>query len=752
MMDDFQREINRKPEDLDELTSILNTIATIRGSTEEVEFKYRDVMECYRTLGMYGIEADKEEKATSDHLASRWDEILGSSKEVDNELVPIKAKFTETTVGQVKEFRAEIKNFKQDFLENGPGSNDLDMDKGLEALQKTKESLTKFNERREQLVRAEKLFNLPISSYSDLYDVEHQVKELEKIYELYSDVKNAIIGWATQLWVNLDVNMLSKGIEVFTTRLNKLPKELKQLAPFNVVSEKIVSFRDSIPLYADLKNEALRDRHWRKLMEITKRTFDLTPEAFTLEKIFNMNLSNHVDAVGELVNGAVKELSIENGMREIENTWRNTRFIVIRYSKGTEDRGTIIGAIDEIQTALDDNALNLQSMSASKYVTAFLPAVQKWEKLLSLIGEVLEVWMVVQRKWMYLESIFIGAGDIRQQLPEEAARFDRIDKAFKKIMSETAKQPSVMEACNVEGRLTTLQNLSAELEACQKSLSDYLETKRNAFPRFFFISDEELLSILGSHDPKNVQEHVIKMFDNVVKLNFGTGRNEKLVLGMSSTEGETLDFCTPRMAEGRVEDWMGLVETEMKRTNRLLHKEAIWKSSEMDRMEWFTLFQGMATLAASQVWWTWEVEDVFRKFKKGEKLAMKKLSKSLGGRLEQLVVAVRSDLSANMRKKVNTQIIIDVHARDIVDRFVRDSIMDDQEFEWESQLRFYWDRQSDQLLVRQCNGVFDYGYEYMGLNGRLVITTLTDRCYLTLTQAVSMKLGGAPAGPGKFSS
>jgi dynein heavy chain len=154
----------------------------------------------------------------------------------------------------------------------------------------------------------------------------------------------------------------------------------------------------------------------------------------------------------------------------------------------------------------------------------------------------------------------------------------------------------------------------------------------------------------------------------------------------------------------------------------------------------------MVTLAASQVWWTWEVEDVFRKFKQGDKLAMKRLSRQLVDALEQLVIAVRSDLSPNARKKLNSQIIIDVHARDIVDRFVRDSIMDDQEFEWESQLRFYWDRTSDQLLVKQCNGVFDYGYEYMGLNGRLVITPLTDRCYLTLTQALSLFMGGAPAG------
>lgn len=75
------------------------------------------------------------------------------------------------------------------------------------------------------------------------------------------------------------------------------------------------------------------------------------------------------------------------------------------------------------------------------------------------------------------------------------------------------------------------------------------------------------------------------------------------------------------------------------------------------------------------------------------------------------------------------------------------SIMEAREFEWESQLRFYWEQDPDTLIVRQCTGTFGFGYEYMGLNGRLVITPLTDRIYLTITQALSMHLGGAPAGP-----
>jgi dynein heavy chain, axonemal len=72
-------------------------------------------------------------------------------------------------------------------------------------------------------------------------------------------------------------------------------------------------------------------------------------------------------------------------------------------------------------------------------------------------------------------------------------------------MDQTAKNPNIYSSCVVnEGRLMELKSLSDQLDKRQKSLSDYLDTKRNVFPRFYFLSDEDLLSILGSSDPSAV--------------------------------------------------------------------------------------------------------------------------------------------------------------------------------------------------------------------------------------------------------
>ncbi|KAK4813186.1 hypothetical protein QYF61_014017 [Mycteria americana] len=737
----LSQSLKRPPDSLEDLKIVLGTIAEIKGMSFKVELKYLDIWERYRTLAMYNIPVAKEEQEMADKIKEKWETLFFEASEVDHNLGGIKRTFTKITQQQVEDYSKDIEDFFHKFMTEGPGAVGDNLDKGLELMAIFEKEVEKLEKINQELGSVEKLFDLPVTVYPDLMKAQNDMKGLKQIYEIYELQRAAKKEWSQTLWMNLNVQFLQEGIEGFLKAFRKLPKQVRSMPVAFHLETKMKAFRDSIPLLLDLKNEALRERHWQDLMERTGTSFEMTTETFTLENMFAMELHRHSDVISEIVRTAVKELSIEKGVKEIAEIWEHLKFTVQMYFKGTEKRGFILGSVDDILEILDDNNVNLQSVLGSRFVGPFLSTVHHWEKTLSLIGEVIEIWMVVQKKWMYLESIFIG-GDIRSQLPEEAKIFDS-------IMDETVKEPTIKKSCEAPNRLSDLHHINDVLEKCQKSLNDYLDSKRNAFPRFFFISDEELLSILGSSTPLCVQEHMIKMYDNIASLRFQDGdSDEKIATAMISAEGEVMEFRQAVAAEGRVEKWMTAVLAEMRRTNRLLTKEAIFRYCEdRSRVDWMLLYQGMMVLAANQVWWTWEVEDVFRKVKKGEKQAMKLYAKKMHKQIDDLVTRITMPLSKNDRKKYNTVLIIDVHARDIVDTFVRDSILQAQEFEWESQLRFYWDREPDELNVRQCTGTFSYGYEYMGLNGRLVITPLTDRIYLTLTQALSMFLGGAPAGP-----
>jgi dynein heavy chain len=160
------------------------------------------------------------------------------------------------------------------------------------------------------------------------------------------------------------------------------------------------------------------------------------------------------------------------------------------------------------------------------------------------------------------------------------------------------------------------------------------------------------------------------------------------MVGMMSDEGEEYDFETPVKPDGNVEDWMNKVDDEMKDSLQTITKKAVYYYAKNERTDWIKGEIGMVAVVGTQIWWTFSVEDVFLRVSKGDKHAMKNELVKETADLNNLIALVREKISSNLRKAVNTLIILDVHARDIVDRFVRDSILSAKAFEWESQLRF----------------------------------------------------------------
>lgn len=320
-------------------------------------------------------------------------------------------------------------------------------------------------------------------------------------------------------------------------------------------------------------------------MEETGKDFgegEFNLKFITLQRVFELELDQHADKVTDICKEAMEEERNEKTMAKIDSDWKNTNFTVHSYG----DKGYTIGSTDLIREQLESHIMILGGVAASKYARSVKTKVAEWERDLNLVFDVIDLWMAVQRRWIYLEAIF-RSDDIKSQLPEEAKKFGKTDANYCKIMELVYKNPNVLQCCvkgEASNRIEELRINQAELDKCEKSLIQYLEGKRMALPRFYFIPNEDLLEILGTSDPQAIQPHLQKLYDNCERLTFGQGG--KIISHMVSEEGEQFEFEIPVKPENNIEEWMLRVEEEMKRTLHVHAKKGVFHYAKEDRVEW----------------------------------------------------------------------------------------------------------------------------------------------------------------------
>ena len=288
--------------------------------------------------------------------------------------------------------------------------------------------------------------------------------------------------------------------------------------------------------------------------------------------------------------------------------------------------------------AIEDDQVMLSTYKASRFVKPFIKEVDQWERDISYILEITEALLTVQRQWLYLENIFAGE-DIRNQLPKETVEFEYLNNSWKVVMTRINKDSNAYRATHQEGLDKQLNDMNTRLEDIQKSLDMYLETKKVIFPRFYFISNDDLLEILGqSKNPPAVQSHLKKLFDNIksLKLQKASIGAKTEALSMFSQEGEEVPFTGALTLEGPVEAWLCDVEATMRSTLKDLLRQckAALKKNLSKRDKWLKEWPGQLCITASQMQWTADCTRALQQVKsRGDKKPLKSLKKKQVNRI-----------------------------------------------------------------------------------------------------------------------
>jgi len=171
----------------------------------------------------------------------------------------------------------------------------------------------------------------------------------------------------------------------------------------------------------------------------------------------------------------------------------------------------------------------------------------------------LDEWLKCQVAWMYLFPIF-GSDDIMQQMPTEGRAFKAVDATWRDVMKAALSVSSALQILSSEENYPKLLKANEALDQIQKGLNEYLETKRLAFPRFFFLSNDEMLAILSeTKDPLRVQPYLKKVFEAIHRLEFQT---DLKVTAMLSEEKERVPLTKVRPSiQARGDCWADIRES-----------------------------------------------------------------------------------------------------------------------------------------------------------------------------------------------
>ncbi|XP_074200861.1 dynein axonemal heavy chain 1 isoform X9 [Camelus bactrianus] len=733
----ISRKIYEKPNSIEELAELREWMKGIPEKLVGLEERIVKIMDDYQVMDefLYNLSTDD---FNDKWAASNWPaKILGQIEMVRQQHIEDEEKFRKIQIMDQNNFQEKLEGLQ---LVVAGFSTHVEIVRAHEIaneVRRVKKQLKDCQQLAMLYNNRERIFGLPITNYDKL---SRMVKEFQPYLDLWTTASDWL-RWS-ESWMDdplsaIDAEQLEKNvIESFKT-MHKCVKQFKDVPACQDVAldirARIEEFKPYIPLIQGLRNPGMRNRHWDVLSN--EININVRPKAnLTFARCLEMNLQDHIESISKVAEVAGKEYAIEQALDKMEKEWSTILFNVMPYK---ETETYILKSPDEASQLLDDHIVMTQSMSFSPYKKPFEQRINSWENKLKLTQEVLEEWLNCQRAWLYLEPIF-SSEDINRQLPVESKRYQTMERIWRKIMKNAYENREVINVCSDQRLLDSLRDCNKLLDMVQKGLSEYLETKRSAFPRFYFLSDDELLEILSqTKDPTAVQPHLRKCFENIAQLLF---QEDLEITHMYSAEGEEVQLSFSIYPSNNVEDWLREVEHSMKASVRDIIERAIKAYPTMPRTQWVLNWPGQVTIAGCQTYWTMEVAEALEASNLSNQLFPQ-----LARQLSDLVALVRGKLSRMQRALLSALIVIEVHAKDVVYKLIQENVVSVNDFEWISQLRYYWT--NNNLYIRAVNAEFIYGYEYLGNSGRLVITPLTDRCYLTLTGALHLKFGGAPAGP-----
>ena len=519
-MSDFHVQVSKSRGDLEQQTveaastsEAVNFITYVQGLKRKMKGWEKQV-NVYRE-GQRILERQRFQFPSSwlhvDNIEGEWSAFNEIIRRKDSSIQTQVSSLQMKIIAEDKTVENKTNDYLTDWDRAKPVDGHLRPDEALQKLSIFEGKYVRLKDERDNLAKAKEALELQegsgnvitddkmIVGWEELQDLKGVWSELSKIWEQIDVMKDIP-------WLSVQPRKLRQQIDGLLTQLKDLPARLRQYASYEYVRKLLQGYAKANVLVVELKSDALKERHWKNLCRQLRVHWILSD--LSLGQVWDIDLLKNELIIKDVILVAQGEMALEEFLKQVKETWQTYELDMINY----QNKCRLIRGWDDLFNKVKENINQVAAMKLSPYFRVFEEEALTWEDKLNRISALFDIWIDVQRRWVYLEGIFTESVDIKVLLPVETSRFVSISTEFLTLMKKVSKSPMVIDVLNIQGIQRSLERLADLLAKIQKALGEYLERERASFPRFYFVGDEDLLEIIGnSKNIARLQKHFKKI-------------------------------------------------------------------------------------------------------------------------------------------------------------------------------------------------------------------------------------------------
>ncbi|KAK9876588.1 hypothetical protein WA026_013968 [Henosepilachna vigintioctopunctata] len=715
----------------------------IINQVPEISRTYTDMIMKSQILASW----TREQVDSVNRLKGAW-ERLQSLLENHQHIVAKQMETIKTTLNiESENINKEIERFVAKWEQIKPKQYNGDIaDRNTEELYKQllnmKEKRTQWNDliqSKEKIISEYEKYSITPNEFPLAEDIEKDMENVFKTWKLFEDFYEGLSALYEEEWI-----VFRKKMYKFEEFLQEWQNKLIGVEQNDIVVKIIQEndkFGELYPVLKYVRGDDFTEKHWMDVFNI----LEMTPksiEALTLKDFLDVSqkIKDRTKELQIICKKAASEIVVRQALAELDSWEVQARFILFEHSDSFGKKIMVIKDFKELLNKIGDHQSLLQSVKNSSDYESFSERAGLWETKLVDLDFYLSSLVHIQRKWLYLEPIF-GSGT----LDYEKSRFDKANKDIRYLYNYISKDTRVSTMYRYPNLRSVLENLQDQFSRCQHSLDNFLAEKRNKFPRFYFLGDDDLLEVIGQASKEQViQSHLKKIFSGInnIKLN-DSGES---IIAICSLEGETVPLSNVVNIIKPVEEWLNTLVKEMNITVKDLLVRCLEEGQGVDPSK----YPSQVLCLANNITFAVQCEQAITTMSVAPLLAKYKMRLMHYNSSE---IEFREDGNGKVDDETNVlelklkALILDsIHHISILEELLEANITKVAEWAWQKQLRFY-SNSLGEVTVKMANARMEYAYEYLGNATQLVRTPLTEQCFITLTQGMHLGMSGNPYGP-----